>query len=290
VLGGGRRLLPVILAAVVTFAAFVAVSWPQPLSSPGLSVRAGQAGDYLATVPTLAPAPTTTAPPAPPTPPATVAVAARGRGRTLGVGFAPPAASPATFAYATGGSVGLYSQPGQAEPDDWQDNPTWEGLPGVFLVHGRQGDWLNVQVSMRPNQATAWIKAEEVELRQTAMRIVVDTAAATLTVYDGAAVKLSTSVAPGKGATPTPTGDFFVDGIVALRDASGPYGSHQVSVAAFSNVHYSFGGGNGQIAIHGTNDPALIGAPASNGCVRMTNEDVAAVAALVPVGTPVTIL
>ena len=278
------------VASVFTLSTFVAVSWPRPLASPGLSVSAGQASDYLATVPTLpVDEPTTTVAPPPPEPPTTVAVP-RARGRTLGVGFAPPAQTPATTARALVPEVGLYSAPGQAEPDDWQDNPTWEGLPGVFLVHGRQGDWLNVQVSMRPNQATAWIKASEVAVSQTSMHIFVDTGAKTLTLYNGSAVVLKTSVAPGTSDSPTPTGDFFVDGIVKLTDDSGPYGAYQLSVAAFSNVYYSFGAGNGQIAIHGTNDPALIGTPASHGCVRMTNEDIAAVASSVPLGTPVRIV
>ena len=44
------------------------------------------------------------------------------------------------------------------------------------------------------------------------------------------------------------------------------------------------------IYIHGTNEEGLIGQPASHGCVRMRNEDVAELFSRVPVGTPVTIL
>jgi len=43
------------------------------------------------------------------------------------------------------------------------------------------------------------------------------------------------------------------------------------------------------IYIHGTNQEDLIGAPASHGCVRLRNKDVADLFALVPVGTRVTI-
>ena len=43
------------------------------------------------------------------------------------------------------------------------------------------------------------------------------------------------------------------------------------------------------IYIHGTNQEDLIGAPASHGCVRLRNEDVADLFARVPVGTRVTI-
>jgi len=41
--------------------------------------------------------------------------------------------------------------------------------------------------------------------------------------------------------------------------------------------------------IHGTNNPASIGTAASNGCIRMYNEDVNELFNLVSVGTPVTI-
>ena len=61
-------------------------------------------------------------------------------------------------------------------------------------------------------------------------------------------------------------------------------------VAGFSDVLQHFGGGVGQIAIHGWNNDAVMGTAASNGCVRMRNGDIAQVAALAPVGTPVQIV
>ncbi|MGH9226270.1 MAG: L,D-transpeptidase [Acidimicrobiales bacterium] len=294
----GRRWALAVVTTVFCFVAFLGVSWPRSLAPSGVSVQTKRALTFLEKVPPLpgsVPATGEAAGAEAPseevaTDPGPTDVVARGNGRTLRVGFAGGAASPATVADAIGSTVGLYSEPGQAEPDDWADNPTWEGLPGVFLVHEERGDWLRVQVSMRPNQATAWIKASEVTTRTVTSRIVVDTGNRTLTAYNGGSVVLQADVAPGRGATPTPTGDFFVDGVVKLTYANGPYGAFQVSVAAFSNVHYSFGGGNGQIAIHGTNDPALIGTPASNGCVRMTNADITALAGLISLGTPVHIV
>ena len=288
----GRRWSLAVVTAVFSVITLVAIVWPQPEAPPDPAGRGGT-GALLGMAPTLPAAgqqvaPSTTEPP--PTEPPPTVVVNRGSGRSLRVGFAGQAASPTTVADALGSEVPLFSTPGQAEPDDWLDNPTWENLPVVFIVHQRQGDWLNVQVSMRPNGATAWVRASDVSLRQVTHRVVVDTGARTLTAYNGNTVLLQTSVAPGAGSTPTPTGDFFVDGVVALRDTSGPYGTHQISVSAFSNVHYSFGGGVGQIAIHGTNNPALIGTPASNGCVRMTNEDIGMLATTVPLGTPVHII
>ena len=51
-----------------------------------------------------------------------------------------------------------------------------------------------------------------------------------------------------------------------------------------------FAGGIGQIAIHGWNNPSAMGRNVSNGCVRMNNADIARVAELAPLGTPVSIV
>ncbi|MGI9022265.1 MAG: L,D-transpeptidase family protein [Acidimicrobiales bacterium] len=205
----------------------------------------------------------------------------------LGVGRA--VGSPATIARANGARVPLFSAAGDTEPGDVVDNPTWEGLPVTFLVMEQRGDWLNGQISRRPNQSTAWVRKADVTLEQTPYKIRVDTANHRLVLTDRDRTVLDVEVAVGTGGTPTPTGTFFVDGTVQLTDPTGPYGTHQVSVAAFSEVLTSFGGGNGQIAIHGTNRPGLMGSNVSNGCVRMTNEDVTKLATMVPVGTPVEI-
>ena len=48
-------------------------------------------------------------------------------------------------------------------------------------------------------------------------------------------------------------------------------------------------GGDGQIGIHGTNQPASIGNAVSHGCVRVPNEIITQLAHNLPLGTPVTI-
>lgn len=208
----------------------------------------------------------------------------------LPVVLAGPAPSPTTVADAVGAKVPVFAAPGDAEPGLWLDNPTWEDLDVVFLVHERRGEWLRVQLAMRPNGATAWVRASDVTLRPVAHRVVVDASTLTMRLYDGGQVVFEAPVAVGKGSTPTPRGYFFVDGIVALGDTTGPYGSHQVSVTGYSEVYRTFGGGIGQIALHGTNQPDLLGSPVSNGCVRMRNADIARLASLVPTGTPVEIV
>jgi lipoprotein-anchoring transpeptidase ErfK/SrfK len=55
-------------------------------------------------------------------------------------------------------------------------------------------------------------------------------------------------------------------------------------------VYQSFGGGIGQVAMHGTQNPALIGTPASAGCVRLSNDDIDMVTSMSPTGTPVEVV
>jgi lipoprotein-anchoring transpeptidase ErfK/SrfK len=49
-------------------------------------------------------------------------------------------------------------------------------------------------------------------------------------------------------------------------------------------------GGLPAIAIHGTNQPGLIGEEVSNGCVGIPNELLEPLAETVPLGTPVSIV
>lgn len=205
----------------------------------------------------------------------------------------PVSTTPTSFlvADAARSTVDLFSAPDVPLADGPTiDNPTWEGLPVVFLVLEDKGPWLHVRVSRRPNETTAWIKRDQVLLRRVPNRVVIEVGARRVTVYHGDTVLLQETVAVGSDRTPTPLGHFFVDGAVDVPSDTGPYGAFQVSVAGFSNVLQSFGGGVGQIAMHGTNRPELLGQAVSNGCIRMTNDAITKMVQLAPTGTPVTIV
>jgi len=283
----------VVLALLVAFVGgpLAAAGWVRVHATPPTAATGHFDPNVIREVAEAAPATTTIAPEpvtVPTTaPPAPDLVAVPGS--KLRRGVARPISSPATVADVKGSRIGLYSAPGQAEADDSFANPTWEGLPLVFLVQQRQGDWLEVQLNTRPNQTTAWVRAAAVTLRQTSHRIVVSLASRTMTVYDGASVVMEAPVAVGTSSTPTPRGNYYIDGAVRTPDPSGVYGPFQLSVAAFSEVLMSFGSGVGQIAMHGTSSPSLIGSAVSNGCIRMNNVDVTRLANTVEVGTPVQI-
>ena len=168
-----------------------------------------------------------------------------------------------------------------------QDDMTDEGTRQRLLVLEDEGDWLRVALPGRPNGRTGWIRAGSVDLAATDWRMEVSLGQRTLTVLRGGLVYGTHAVAVGAGATPTPEGMFFVTDLLAPPDPAGPYGPYAFGISAYSDVVTSFGkGGRGQIGLHGTNDPASIGRPVSNGCLRLDNNTIRTLAEQLPLGTP----
>lgn len=195
----------------------------------------------------------------------------------------------ALAARATGPAVHVYPAPEAPTPNLTLSNPTIEAQPLVLLAIDQQGDWLHVRFPERPNGVTGWIRQHEVALTPVDNRVVISVGQRNLRVLDKAQqVIYETNVAVGKPRTPTPLGRYFVD--VWLPNPGSPYGSFLLSIAGFSEVLKSFGGGRGQIAMHGWSDTSVMGRDVSNGCIRMRNADISHVATLAPLGTPVEII
>ncbi len=152
-----------------------------------------------------------------------------------------------------------------------------------------EGDWLHVYLPARPNEASGWIKTDDVSLSTTTYRVVVTLADFQLRVFSGDSEVLATTVVLGKKSTPTPPGHFYVTEVVDTGNPGGAYGPFALGLSGYSDVLLQFNGGPGQLAVHGTNAPGRIGTYASNGCIRIANDVVTKLAELLPVGTPVTI-
>jgi len=88
---------------------------------------------------------------------------------------------------------------------------------------------------------------------------------------------------------PTPKGLYYIVELLKQPDPRGPYGPYAFGLSAHSNVLYSFGGGPGQIGIHGTDVASSIGRSASHGCIRISNAAIIRLATELPLGTPVRI-
>ena len=98
------------------------------------------------------------------------------------------------------------------------------------------------------------------------------------------------------GDMKTPNGSFPVDEVLGSSDWTHDFGDGKGEIAgAYGPYFISLdtstlsGGAWDGIGIHGTHDPASIGTRASEGCIRMNNEDLCALKEHVNVGMQVTI-
>jgi hypothetical protein len=146
--------------------------------------------------------------------------------------------------------------------------------------------WFHVDVPMRPNGTTAWIRAGAASLRPTQNRIVVHRGLRTIEVFRGSQRLLLARVAVGAPGRETPLGDFYV---TARFHPDDPFlGVFALETSAYSRLTEWPGGG--VVGIHGTSKPWLLGKAVSHGCVRVSNATAAALRRLAPLGTPISIV
>lgn len=163
------------------------------------------------------------------------------------------------------------------------------GSPRALLVVDAEPRWVRVQLPIRPNNTTGWVRQAAVDLVAGDFRVQVDLAARHLRVFEGDDVVLESAVAVGATDAPTPTGTFAVVDVLQSPDPASTYGPFALGLSAHSDTFSEFAGGDGQIGLHGTDDPTSIGQPVSHGCVRLPNDLIAQLAELLPLGTPVEI-
>lgn len=164
------------------------------------------------------------------------------------------------------------------------------GTPTVVRVLDRQPGWVQVLVPIRPNDLSGWVREADVQLEAVDAEIHIDLAARTLRLTEDGATTGEWPVAIGRADRPTPTGSFFITDKLATGDADSVWGAHAFGVSAYSDVLTDFIGGNGQVGIHGTNDPNSIGDDVSSGCIRLPNEVIDELINRLPLGTPVHIV
>jgi len=148
-------------------------------------------------------------------------------------------------------------------------------------------EWTRLLLARRPNGSSGWVKSDFLRFRRNPMRIIIDQSERLTYVLRNGKVVLTARDAVGKSATPTPIGRFAVAEKIPVP--SGFLGPMVLPTTGFSEVLNEYAGGNGRFAMHGTNQPWLIGTRASHGCIRHTNTDITRIAALVSPGTPITI-
>lgn len=166
-------------------------------------------------------------------------------------------------------------------------NPRPSGGPLTFLVVQSIDGWLEVNLPDRPNGSRGWINASAVSLHSLEYNLRVSTEQNTLTLFRNNVLEETYSVATGTGGTPSPHGSFYLTELLAPTNTG--YGPYAFGLSAYSEVLTSFGGGPGQIGLHGTDDSASIGKAVSHGCIRVANADITSLALKLPLGTPITI-
>jgi lipoprotein-anchoring transpeptidase ErfK/SrfK len=154
---------------------------------------------------------------------------------------------------------------------------------------GRQ--WVAVRLPGRPNRSRGWVPVDAVRLGATKDRIVVRIRARAVELWRAGRRVGRWHAAVGTGSTPTPTGLFAIQDPVPSVGAQRSYlGPYILTLTAYSEVLSSFMGGNGLVAIHGTDAPGLLGRAVSHGCIRVSNGAVRKLYSVVHPGTPVEIV
>jgi lipoprotein-anchoring transpeptidase ErfK/SrfK len=171
--------------------------------------------------------------------------------------------------------------------------PSWGG-PTSFLVQSAHRDaaghtWLNVLLPRRPNGSSGWLRHDQVRLRPVTRQVEVDLSSRTARLLRDGRTERTWPVGIGRDATPTPTGRFYLTVKLRPPQISTVYGAWALGLSGYSDVLEQFGTGDGQIALHGTDDPGDLGQKVSNGCVRLANTAITSLAETLPLGTPVTI-
>jgi lipoprotein-anchoring transpeptidase ErfK/SrfK len=130
---------------------------------------------------------------------------------------------------------------------------------------------------------------EGLDIETITSEIRVDLSDRSLTLMEDGEVILETAIAVGTADAPTPTGRFSVTDKLQSPEPDGAYGPFALGLSARSEVVTEFAGGDGQIGIHGTDDPASIGQPESHGCLRVPNDVITELNRRLPIGTPVVV-
>lgn len=145
----------------------------------------------------------------------------------------------------------------------------------VFLLTGFFAALLGLE--WLDEQELAAIPGQPSTAPEGKVSIVINVAERALVVYSDGQIHKRYRVAVGKGATPTPIGEWNV--VWKDYNWGTGFGTRWMGL----NVPWGIYG------IHGTNKPWSIGRYASHGCIRMRNRDVEELFEWVPIGTPVKI-
>lgn len=150
------------------------------------------------------------------------------------------------------------------------------------------GTWVRVRLAILPNNSTGWLPRSALGKWHTLhTRVYINRTLFMLVLARDGKTILRARIGVGKSYWPTPRGEFYVrDKLYGFPDTF--YGPVAFGTSGRSAVLTDWPGG-GYVGIHGTSIPQILPGQVSHGCVRLRNPDILRLAAMMPVGTPVTI-
>lgn len=150
------------------------------------------------------------------------------------------------------------------------------------------GTWVAIRVGKRPNDRVGWVEAEDINRIEARYKIHISLKARKMALFRGEKRVWITRVVIGNPATPTPKGLFAIHDFYRVHNELKPW---QIELTSHSEVHRTFQGGPGRVAIHGRHGSLAVpwGSRASNGCIRSPDWTLRSIRRLAPVGTPVVV-
>ena len=216
----------------------------------------------------------------------------------------------ATIIIASGGDqrrVPIYDSPGGTEivlPDGGLWYRSYYGGPLVMqVVEGSQSDlWVRVNVAARElapdrtctqppcyrNGVSGWVENQGFDWVTHQYLARIDLSERSVRLWNGTQLIAETLAVIGRTSRETPVGTYFLK--EKLPPLNAAYGPHILSLSAYSEQLREFQGGLPNIALHGTNQPQLIGQAVSSGCIRVPNNVIMTINDMAPLGTIVEIV
>ena len=226
--------------------------------------------------PTVMPAPATTSSATPTTTAAAAATTTVPAPRST---TAPPEAvpvaspdTPFTVATATGALLEAFRTVDGEEA--WWTFPNLGPFDGarILLVAGDHGDHLEVALPVRPNGTVGFVRRQDVVLSTHRARVIVDLSGRRVTAWEDGELVADGAIALGAEGTPSPAGEFYINEIQRQDDPDTLFGEWILGTLGFSETLGLVFGGDPAVALHGTNDPSVLGTAVSLGCIRMHND------------------
>ena len=165
----------------------------------------------------------------------------------------------------------------------------------ILETTGRETEeFVEVILPVTPNNTTGWLVREDITIAESENLIIIDLSERKAAIYVGADLIAEAPVAIGAPNPPTPALEAIIDAIWERSSSETKlpslYGQRLFGLNKHSEALSDFDGRRPALAIHGTDEPDLIGSAVSNGCIRMHNDDMAIFAEHVTLGTRVSII